>query len=146
MRPHNLPTPLTRFIGWERETPAVAALLQAKRLVTLTGPGGHGKTRPAVEVGRQVLPNFAQGVWLVELAALQDPTLVPAAIVGVLGVREEAGRPPLESLRQYCRDRCTLLVLDNCEHLVSVVADVAWELLQSAPQLRIRSMGRPSCS
>src|SRR5919199_3679659 len=96
--PHNLPLQLTSFIGREQELVTVHDLLATHRLVTLTGPGGTGKTRLAQQVAAELLPDYPQGVWLVELAALADPALVPQAVAGTLGIREDAGRPVLATL------------------------------------------------
>jgi predicted ATPase len=96
--PNNLPAQLTSFVGRAQECAAVAELLASQRLVTLTGPGGTGKTRLALHVAADRLEQYSNGVWLVELAPLADPLLVPLALASVLGLREEAGRPLLTVL------------------------------------------------
>ena len=140
--PNNLPQQLTSFIGREREMAEVAALLAKHRLVTLQGAGGIGKTRLSLGVAAEVLDDFADGVWLVELAALADARLVAQAVASVLGVKEEAGRPVVEALVKYVRDRQALVILDNCEHLVQACADLAKDLLQSGPRMKILASSR----
>ena len=123
----NLPMPLTSFVGRERELGHAGALLATHRLVTLTGPGGTGKSRLAIELGRASSDRFADGVWFVALDAVRDPTLVPNAITAALALLETPGLTPLERLRAFVADRSMLLVLDNFEHLVDagpVVADL----------------------
>jgi predicted ATPase len=140
--PNNLPAQLTSFVGRAQECAAVAELLASQRLVTLTGPGGTGKTRLALHVAADRLEQFSNGVWLVELAPLADPLLVPLAVASVLGLREEAGRPLLTVLTDYLRTRTLLLLLDNCEHLLDACAQLAETLLRSCPQLRILASSR----
>ena len=118
--PNNLPLQLTSFVGRERELAEVAALLGAHRLLTLTGPGGTGKTRLALQAAADALEQYPDGVWLAELAALADPGLVPQAVAQAVGVREEPARPLLATLAEVLRPKRLLLVLDNCEHLVGL--------------------------
>ena len=139
---HNLPAALNSFIGREREMRSLGAMLGASRLTTLTSVGGTGKTRLALEVAREVLPLYPDGVWLAELAPLADAARVPQVVAFVLGVKEEAGRPAVEALARYARDRRMLLVLDNCEHLVHACAELARQLLQSAAGLTILASSR----
>src|SRR5439155_15491651 len=113
---HNLPRELTRFIGREQEMAAVKELLSHTALLTLTGSGGCGKTRLALQVAAEVLEEYPDGVWLVELAALADPALVPQTVAAALGVREEAGKSLKTTLTEYLRPKLLLLILDNCEH------------------------------
>ena len=144
-RRHRLPAPLTRFIGRAREKREVAALLAASPLVTLSGFGGTGKTRLAIEVATEGAEGYPDGAWLVELAPLADAQLVPQAIANALGVREgraESGRDVLAALAEHVRDRRLLLVLDNCEHLVEACARLAKALLESSPGLRILATSR----
>jgi predicted ATPase len=140
--PNNLPQQLTSFIGREREMAEVAGLLAKHRLVTLQGAGGIGKTRLSLGVAAEVIDDFSDGVWLVELAALADARLVAQAVASVLGVKEEAGRPVVEALVKYVRDRQALVILDNCEHLVQACADLAKDLLQSGPRMKILASSR----
>ncbi|MGH2372304.1 MAG: ATP-binding protein, partial [bacterium] len=112
-------------------------LLSTNRLATLTGPGGIGKTRLAIHVGAEIAGEFRDGVWLVELAALTDPALVPQAVASVLHVREQPGRPLAAALSDYLQDRDLLLLLDNCEHLSGACAHLTDLLLRACPRLRI---------
>ncbi|HEX7976920.1 MAG TPA: LuxR C-terminal-related transcriptional regulator [Anaerolineales bacterium] len=140
--PNNLPLQLTSFVGRERELAEVARLLLMTRLLTLTGVGGSGKTRLALEVASHMLKGFLGGVWLVELAALSDPEFVPQITASVLGVREAPGRDLIETLVDYIKSRHTLLVLDNCEHLITACAQLAEKLLKACPNLRILATSR----
>src|SRR5712672_2211184 len=115
---HNLPYELTSFIGREQEIAQLQELLTAHRLVTLTGAGGAGKTRLAIEVASRLIDGFPDGVWLVELAALSDPQLVPQAVAQALEVKEQSTRPVIESLGDHLASKRLLLVLDNAEHLL----------------------------
>lgn len=133
--PNNLPRQMTSFVGRERERRAVATLLGTSALVTLTGAGGTGKTRLAIQTAAEILEEFPDGVWLVELAAITDPTLVPQAIATALGVREEAS--PTQALLAALQGRTTLIVLDNCEHLLDACADLVQRALQTAPGLKV---------
>lgn len=139
---HNLPSSLTSFIGREREAAQVKELLASTSLVTLTGAGGSGKTRLALEVAADLLNEFPGGVWLVELASLSDPGLVVQAVASTLGVREIPGRSLLDSLIDYVQAKTLLLVLDNCEHLITACAQLAETLLRAAPKLRILATSR----
>ena len=140
--PHNLPLQLTSFVGRERELAEVAALLAAHRLVTLTGAGGTGKTRLALQAAADALEAYPDGVWLAELAALADPALVPQAVAAAIGVREEPGRPLLATLTDALRPKRLLLVLDNCEHLVEACARLADGLLRACPTLTVLATSR----
>src|SRR5437868_48313 len=119
---HNWPISLTSFVGREAELGLLEERLGRERLVTLTGPGGSGKTRLAVEVARRVAARFDDGAWMIELAPLDKPDQVAAAVAAVLGVREEPDRPLKDTLVDAVAGRHLLLVLDNCEHLVETVA------------------------
>jgi predicted ATPase/class 3 adenylate cyclase len=140
--PNNLAQQLNSFIGRERETAEVKAMLAANRLVTLLGMGGIGKSRLSVQLGAEVMDDYSDGVWLVELAPLSDPQLVPQAVASVLGVKEEAGRPVIDALVKFVRDRALLVILDNCEHVVHACADLAKQLLQAAPGLKVLASSR----
>jgi predicted ATPase/transcriptional regulator with XRE-family HTH domain len=133
----NLPPRLTSFVGREGEIADVQGLLRAKRLVTLTGPGGVGKTSLALEVAAAMREQFADGIWLVELAALTDPQLVAHAVAATLGVREQPGEPILATLGTALGTTERLLVVDNCEHLLDGCARLAEALLRACPRLRI---------
>src|SRR5262249_46197810 len=115
---HNLPQQVTSFIGREKELAEVRALLEKSRQLTLTGAAGCGKTRLARQVAADLLDGSGAGVWLAELAALSDPSLVSQTVAGVFGVKEEPGKPILQTLTDTLRSKHLLLVLDNCEHLL----------------------------
>jgi predicted ATPase/class 3 adenylate cyclase len=140
--PNNLPLQLTSFVGRERELAAVADLLARHRLVTLTGPGGSGKTRLALHVAADLLPGYPDGVWLAELAPLVAAEQVPQAVAQAVGVREEPGRPLPATLAEALRPKRLLLVLDNCEHLLDPCARLADALLRTCPHLTILATSR----
>ena len=139
---HNLPAPLTSFLGREQDLASVEELLAQARLVTLTGTGGTGKTRLALEAGARVVGRFPDGVWLVELAGVADPGLVGAQVMGALGVRQAGDVPVLEALIYRLRSAELLLVLDNCEHLLDACVQLAGALLRAAPGLRVLATSR----
>src|SRR5579884_1088216 len=140
--PNNLPRQLSSFIGREKEIAEIKRLLSASPLVTLIGTGGCGKTRLALQVAAEVLEQYPQGVWLVELAALSDPNLLVQTIATSLGLRESPGQPLLQTLRDYLQSRTLLLVLDNCEHLIQACADLIATLLQACPHLSLLTTSR----
>lgn len=140
--PNNLAQQLNSFVGRSRELADVRRLLAANRLVTLLGMGGIGKSRLSVQLGAEVLDDYPDGVWLIELAPLADAQLVPQAVASVLGVKEEAGGTVLDALLKFARDRTLLIILDNCEHLVHACADVAKRLLQAGPRVKILATSR----
>src|SRR4051812_1407265 len=140
--PNNLPLQLTSFIGREGELADVAKLLARSRLLTLLGVGGIGKSRLSLELAAQVMPEFVDGVWLVELATLADARLVPQAVASVLGVKEAPGRSVAEALVLHLRERQALLILDNCEHLLQGCAELAKHLLQAAPRAKLVASSR----
>ncbi len=142
VRPNNLPIQLTSFIGREQEIAAVKESLSTTRLVTLTGPGGSGKTRLALEVAADLLEHYPDGVWLAQLAPMSEPTLVPKAVASALGIPEQPGRPLTETVVDYLQPRAPLLLLDNCEHLLEACARMADALLQACPNLRILATSR----
>jgi predicted ATPase len=140
--PNNLQSQLTSFVGREREIREISAVLATSRLVTLAGSGGTGKTRLALQVAAEMLAEFPDGVWVVELAALTDAEGVPGAVGTALGLQDDPLRDPRDVLVGYLRDRQLLLLLDNCEHLISVCASLADALLRSSPGLRILATSR----
>ena len=140
--PNNLPRQLTSFIGWEKEMQEVRRLLASTCLLTLTGPGGGGKTRLALQVGGDLLEAFSDGVWLAELALLTDAALVPQAVASALDVREEPGRLLSQTLTEHLRQKHLLLLLDNCEHVLPACAELADTLLRACPNLRILATSR----
>ena len=140
--PNNLPLQANRFIGREREMTQVRGLLATTRLLTLTGSGGSGKTRLALQVATDLLEEFAHGVWWVELAALSDPLLVPQAVASALGIPERVDCTLTEALSDALRRQHLLLVLDNCEHLLGACRQLIETLLQTCPTLRILTTSR----
>ena len=139
--PTNLPTPLTRFVGRARELTEVRELLERERLVTLTGPGGTGKTRLAIEAARSVLDRYPDGVWFVALDVVREPSLVLPTIAGLLSVPEQSGKPIAQALAEFLSAKRALLVLDNFEQVVGAGPDVA-ALLQVAKALDILASSR----
>ncbi len=144
--PNNLPRQLTSFVGREREMADIRRLLSTTCLLTLTGASGSGKTRLALQVSADLLEEFPDGVWWVELAALSDPALVPQTVASTLSVREQSGRPMTETLLDHFRPKKILIVLDNCEHLLSTCAQLAGSLLRSCPHLKILATSREGLS
>jgi predicted ATPase/class 3 adenylate cyclase len=139
---HNLPPQLTSFIGRAKEMERLRHLLTTTRLLTLTGPGGCGKTRMALQVAEERVKEFTDGVWLVELAATHGPELVPQRVASVLGVREEADTPLSDTLVRYLRAKSLLLIFDTCEHLIDACAQLAETLLRACPRLQILATSR----
>lgn len=139
---HTVPSPLTSFVGRGRELAEIRRLLGETRLLTLTGTGGVGKTRLALELAQRIKRSFADGIWVVELAALSDPELVPRAVAATAGVPEQPGIPVTETLVARFRRSRALLLLDNCEHLVTACAALAGHVLMNAPNLRILATSR----
>ncbi len=144
--PGNLPTRLTSFIGRERQVAECERLLASTRLLTLTGAGGSGKTRLALELAAGLVGEFSNGIWLIDLTAISDPSLVLPAVALALEVREQPGRALLDTLTEALRDKRVLLILDNCEHLLDASAQLAEALLGQCPRLRILVTSRePLC-
>jgi non-specific serine/threonine protein kinase len=134
---HNLPYQLTGFVGREQEITQLEELVTTNRLVTLTGAGGAGKTRLAIEVARRLLDAFPDGVWLVELAALSDPRLVPQAVAQALELKEQPGRSVMETLCDHLASKKLLLVLDNVEHLLEACARLVDEIVRRSPGVTV---------
>ncbi|HTN79328.1 MAG TPA: AAA family ATPase, partial [Acidimicrobiales bacterium] len=141
-QPHNLPVQLTPLVGREDDVAALAALVRAERLVTLTGSGGVGKTRLALEVAADLLEHFPGGVWFVELAGVANEGSVAPAVLSALGAHQVAGLHPLEQLAATLPDQPMLLVLDNCEHLVGPCAELADALLARHATVRVLATSR----
>ncbi len=141
-RHHNLPAPLTRFIGRREERDQLGKLLHTSRLITLTGVGGTGKSRLALELAREVVDTYPDGAWLVELAALSDPALVPASVASAAGVREHPEHSTLEAVIETLQNRELMLVLDNCEHLIEACATFVQSVLEACPGVRIIATSR----
>jgi predicted ATPase/DNA-binding CsgD family transcriptional regulator len=144
LRLHNLPAALTPFVGRQAELQQVRQLLadSVYRLLTLTGAGGVGKTRLALRAVDELQGNYPQGAWLVELASLSDPELVPQTVAAAFDLRPERDRPILNGLVDFLRNRNLLLLLDNCEHLISACASLANSLLLGCPDLHILATSR----
>ena len=142
--PHNLPIQLTSFIGREKEIAEIKRLLsdESVRLLTLTGPGGCGKTRLALQAASSLLDGFRDGVWLVEFAPLTEAALVPQTVAVILGLKEEQGYLLLTTLTNHLLSKRVLLVLDNCEHLIQPIAQLAETILQTCPDVHILSTSR----
>ncbi|MGV3722804.1 MAG: adenylate/guanylate cyclase domain-containing protein, partial [Actinomycetota bacterium] len=139
---HNLPVQTTSYVGQERKTHEVQRLVRITPLLTLTGAGGCGKTRLSLQAAAELADAFAEGAWLVELAPVSDPRLVPQAVASALRVRETAELSLTASLVEFLRHKELLLVLDNCEHVVAAAASLADELLPSCPRPRILATSR----
>jgi len=139
---HNLPAQLTSFIGREEETEQLIALLKTHRLVTLTGSGGTGKSRLALRVASELFDLFPNGIWLVELASLSDPALVPKAVASAMNLPEMPANPILEILNNFLKTKRLLLILDNCEHLLDACAGLANSILRTCPEISILTSSR----
>ena len=139
---HGFPAVLTSFIGRAGPVREVAGLLEQYRLVTVTGPGGAGKTRLADRVARRVAGRFADGVWLAELAPVRDPAQVPAVVAAALGVRDLPGVPAAEALARALARQQLLLVLDNCEHVIGAAAGLCAGLLGACDDVRVLATSR----
>jgi non-specific serine/threonine protein kinase len=137
-----LPAQVTRFVGRERELVELVTRLRTARLVTVTGTGGCGKTRLALQVASECVAAYPDGAWLVELAGLADASLVPQAVAAAVGVREVPGQPVQETLLDALRDRQLLLVLDNCEHLIEACAVLADAILRTCAELAVLATSR----
>jgi len=140
--PHNLPAEVTSFIGREKEIAEVRRLLAGTRLFTLTGSGGTGKSRLALRLAVETQGDFPDGVWLVDMAPLSDSSLVPQSVAGTLGVRDEPGAPLTRRIADALHHKNLLLILDNCEHLIEAVADMAEVLLHACPDVNLMVTSR----
>src|SRR6202521_1805659 len=137
-----LPVQLTSFVGRDAEGTQLRELLAQNRAGTLTGAGGVGKTRLAIQVAAQVAGEFGDGVWYVDLAPITDPELVPLTVARALGLPDQPGRSTMDSLLRFVRDRQMLVVLDNCEHLLDASAELVVALLGAAPGLALLATSR----
>jgi predicted ATPase/class 3 adenylate cyclase len=140
--PNNFPLQMTEFVGRADDLEGIRIELEKGRLVTLTGAGGVGKTRLALEVGSDVLEWFSGGAWLVDLASISDPALIGTVAASALGVHEQPPRPITDTLVDYLIPRCTLILLDNCEHLIDACAEFAEHLLTRCPEVKILATSR----
>jgi non-specific serine/threonine protein kinase len=134
---HNLPAEVTSFIGREKEIGEVRRLLAGTRLLTLTGSGGTGKTRLALRAAVDVQGDFPDGVWLVDMAPLSDPDLVAQSVASALGIRDKPGEPLTRRITDALHYKNLLLILDNCEHLIGAVANLAESMLQVCPDIKL---------
>lgn len=139
---NNLPLPLTSFIGRGKDVDELEHLLGRSRLLTISGPGGAGKTRLAIQVSQNVRGSFPDGIWFVDLGPLSKSTLLSQYVINVLGIREEAGRSPDQMLIDNLQSKTLLLILDNCEHLLPDVALMAEAILRGAPRVRVLATSR----
>ena len=140
--PNNLHTQITSFVGREKELADVKKLLHDAHMLTLIGPGGTGKTRLSIQAASESMSSYSNGVWLVELAPILDPLLVPRTTALAIGLRDEPQRPVIDMLCDYLREKKMLILLDNCEHLVDACAQMANKILQIAPNVRILASSR----
>lgn len=141
-RQSNLPSLVTSFIGRKREQEEAIDLLKKNRLVTLAGEGGIGKTRLAIQVGHQLIPDYPHGVWFIPLDSLSDRSRVPHTVASVFDIQESADQPINEVLKDVLRQKTVLLILDNCEHLVDACAQLIKTLLENCPNLKILTTSR----
>src|ERR1700722_8177386 len=139
---HNLPVQLTNFVGRGAQMTDLEKLLVDNRLVTLTGAGGAGKTRLAVEIAARIAPEFRDCVWYVDLAPVPHPAVVPVTVARALGLPDQPGRSTMDTLLRFVRDRQMLVVLDNCEHLLDASAELVVGLLGAAPRLTLLATSR----
>lgn len=139
---NNLPAPVDSFVGRQTELREVIDAIRVGRLVTLTGPGGSGKTRLALEAAASLMPEFADGVWLVSLATINDGQRLPGTVAQVLGVSDRAGEDIADTLQGWLRNRDLLLILDNCEHVVEAAGGFCERLLPACSRLRILATSR----
>ncbi len=140
--PNNLPQQVTSFIGREKELASLQEALARSRLLTLTGAGGSGKSRLALQAAADLLETYPDGVWLVELAPLADPLLVAQTVANALGIKEEKDKPILITLAENLKDKKLLLLLDNCEHVLDTSAKLADNLIRSCPLVQILATSR----
>ena len=140
--PNNLQQPTTSFLGRERELSEVKAALTSARVVTLLGMGGLGKTRLSLQVAADLMHQFQDGVWFLDLSPIRDAALVVGEAMRVLDVAEEPGRPLVQTLCAHLKNKRVLLILDNCEHLIKPSADMAHAIVRGAPQVRMITSSR----
>ncbi len=138
----NLPVQMTSFVGRERELAVIHGLLPSHRCVTLIGLGGTGKTRLMLEAAAELMPGYPNGAWLVELAPIADPALVPTEVCRALGIRPAPGQPPLDALIDFLRAKTVLLAIDNCEHVIAAAADLVEAVVQACPTVGLLASSR----
>jgi len=140
--PNNLPQQVTSFVGREKELKDVKEILQRTRLLTITGPGGAGKTRLSLHAAADMLVAFPDGVWVAELAPVSEPTRTPQVVATALGMKEDPARPLLDALIDHLRPKRLMLILDNCEHLIDAAASLAAAILRNCPDIQILASSR----
>ena len=140
--PNNLPQQLTSFIGREREREEIEDMLGGTRLLTLLGMGGLGKTRLSLQIGTSVMEQYPDGVWFIDLQTIRDDSLVATETARVLGVRDEPGRPLVQTLIAHLKTRKLMLILDNCEQVIDTCANLVNALLRGAPEVRVLATSR----
>jgi hypothetical protein len=140
--PGNLRPPTTTFVGREQELTELETALKAHRLLTLTGVGGVGKTRLALELGARLMDDFPDGVWVIELAAVTDPAAVPDAVAAVLGIAQQPGRTVADSVAAALDGRRRLLIFDNCEHVLDAAADLIEAILRTSETISVLATSR----
>jgi predicted ATPase/DNA-binding SARP family transcriptional activator len=140
--PGNLPVQATSFLGRDRDLARAGGILSSARLVTLTGPGGIGKTRLALQLAAKMHDNYPDGTWLVELAAFNDPNATGHAVADVFGITQQAGKTIEQSVAHSLAGRSLLLILDNCEHLIDAIAGLAREILSACPHVSLLATSR----
>jgi len=141
-RPNNLPLQLSSFIGRKEELKQIKSILKGKRLLTLTGPGGTGKTRLALQIAADIIDDFENGVWFIELASLIEPELLPNAIMHTLGIKDQPKQKVEDTLVDYLKDKELLIILDNCEHIIKACAILSEKILQNSLRIKIISTSR----
>ena len=139
---HNLPVQPSSFLGRNEDLTAVGKLLASHRLVTLTGAGGTGKTRLALQLAAEVMDRFPDGIWVAELAPVADPALVPGTVLGSIGLREDPGRSPTQTVVDHLRGRRALIILDNCEHVIDSAAELADALVRGGERAYVLTTSR----
>lgn len=144
IRPNNLPHQITKFIGREKEITQIKQLLETTRMLTIFGAGGTGKTRLALRAASDLIDNFENGVWLVELSVLNDPEMIEKEILHTLNLKEEGDKETTETLKEYLKDKQIMLIFDNSEHLIDKCASLAHSFLQASPRLKLISTSRES--
>jgi predicted ATPase/DNA-binding NarL/FixJ family response regulator len=142
----NLPAEATSFVGRRRELSELRKKLATARIVSLVGPGGVGKTRVAIRIATDLGRGFPGGAWLVELSEVQDPALIPNAVMAALDLRDQAATKPLALVLSYLQDKDLLLVIDNCEHLLGAVAQLVADVITAAPRVRVIATSREPLS
>ena len=140
--PNNLPVQLTSFVGREDQLVEVAGLIRSNRMLTLTGVGGSGKTRLGLQAAGDLIDEFSDGVWFIELAPVDDPGLVPQAVIDGMDVAVGSEGPAIENLESFLERRHLLLILDNCEHVLDAVSEMAHRFMRAAPKLHILATSR----